>query len=122
MDVTDLVGVPFRYGARGPDAFDCYGLVLHLLRHDGVLAPDYQGYDGPRTVMAYFHNALPLWEQIPLTPGGVLLFRVPGQFHVGYLLPDCHSFIHSWELSGGVCIERLSAWTPRLKGCYRYVG
>lgn len=123
MDVTDLIGIPFKYGARGPDEYDCYGLIQHLLlREQNIKVPDYLGYDGPKTVMGYFHSALPMWEKIPLQAGGILLFRVPGQFHVGYVLDDCRTFIHSWEQSGGVCIERLSQWQNRLKGCYRYAG
>lgn len=27
---TDLIGRPYRRGAHGPDAFDCWGLVRHV--------------------------------------------------------------------------------------------
>ena len=27
-----LIGKPYRIGAEGPDAFDCYGLARHILR------------------------------------------------------------------------------------------
>lgn len=122
MDVTDLIGIPFKYGARGPEAYDCYGLVKHLLlTEQGIQAPDYIGYSEHKSIIAAFHSAFPFWEQYPLKPGVILLFRVPGAFHVGYAL-DHYTFIHTWEQSGGVCIERISDWRDKLKGCYKYVG
>ena len=30
--VNSLIGKPYRAGAMGPDAFDCYGLARHLQR------------------------------------------------------------------------------------------
>lgn len=123
MDVTDLIGIPFEYGARGPDKYDCYGLIKHLLKEwNQIEVPDYRGYSDTRKIIATFHNALPLWEKVPIQPAGILLFRVPGQMHVGYVLDDNRTFIHTWEHSGGVCIERISDWQNRLIGCYKYVG
>ena len=39
---ADLIGKPYQAGARGPDAFDCLGLVRHYFqaRH-GVDLPEY---------------------------------------------------------------------------------
>lgn len=38
----DLVGLPFRDGGRGPDAYDCWGLVRHVYcRQLGIDLPDY---------------------------------------------------------------------------------
>jgi hypothetical protein len=34
-----LLGAPFCWGARGPDAFDCWGLVLEVLRRRGEPIP-----------------------------------------------------------------------------------
>jgi cell wall-associated NlpC family hydrolase len=28
-----LIGLPYRVGATGPDAYDCYGLAQHVQRH-----------------------------------------------------------------------------------------
>jgi cell wall-associated NlpC family hydrolase len=27
MNIDAFIGLPYREGARGPDAFDCYGIV-----------------------------------------------------------------------------------------------
>ena len=32
MNWTDLIGLPWRYGADGPDAFDCWGFVRFVQR------------------------------------------------------------------------------------------
>lgn len=50
MSLDHFVGLPYREGARGPDAFDCYGLVAAVLRAvRGVELPDwYQDTPGPQ--------------------------------------------------------------------------
>lgn len=35
----DLIGLPWAIGARGPHAFDCWGLVLELAERAGRLVP-----------------------------------------------------------------------------------
>lgn len=119
--VGDLIGVPFSYGGRGPDSFDCYGLVRHLHALKGVDIPDYQSpSDGPR-ISAMMAGELRLWKEAPLRVGATILFKVPGNMHVGtYLGKD--RFIHTWESSGGVVVERLSTWQRRVMGIYEYVG
>lgn len=116
-----LIGLPYVNGGRGPDCYDCYGLIRELLRRDGITVPDYKSPDDKRAVVAIFQGELRLWEETRLSPGVILLFRVPGNFHVGYYLGD-DQFIHTWEKSGGITIEYMNEWLPRLKGAYRYVG
>lgn len=42
MTLDDFVGLPYREGARGPDAYDCYGLVAAVFRAvHGVELPDW---------------------------------------------------------------------------------
>ena len=36
MNYADLIGVPFRFGARGPDEYDCFGLTKEVLRRQGI--------------------------------------------------------------------------------------
>lgn len=40
FDYTALLGLPFRYGARGPTEFDCYGLVKAYFALGGIELPD----------------------------------------------------------------------------------
>jgi len=124
MSYSDLIGAPFRYGGRGPDVFDCYGLVRFLyFQRTGVWPVDHiSPEDGcGAKITAMMVGDLYLWEECQLEAGAVLLFKVPGNLHVGTYMGDGR-FIHTWEKSGGVTIERLEDWEKRLMGVYEYVG
>jgi len=36
IDVSDLIGKPWSWGARGPDAYDCFGLLIEVSRRYGI--------------------------------------------------------------------------------------
>ena len=121
MNYSKLIGIPFQYGGRGPDSFDCYGLLMHLYLQNGIELPDYNKVSDASTIAAMMTSALPLWKRCGLKPGVALMFKLPMTTHVGYYLGN-DRFIHTWERSGGVLIERLSVWKRRLLGAYEYVG
>lgn len=118
---ADYIGIPFEYGGRGPDKFDCYGLIKEILSFEGIQIPDYASPSEGAKIIALFQEGIALWEECGLQKGAVLVFRVPGNLHVGYYLGG-NRFIHTWEGSHGVVIERLSDWKRRLQGAYKYVG
>lgn len=121
-DFSDLIGVPFEYGGRGPDKFDCYGLVMECARRDGVTLPDFGFASDQALVAAMMGATMPQWEAVEQQAGAVVLFRV-GRFvsHVGYLITP-HHMIHSWEQAGGASIARLDDWKQRIVGFYKHVG
>jgi cell wall-associated NlpC family hydrolase len=121
VNFHQYIGIPYRLGARGPDAYDCYGLICHLLKLDGVNAPDYKSPADSQHIAHAIRSQLHMWAPTELRPGAVPLFRVPGMFHCAYMI-NAGEFIHTWERSGGVCIEPLSNWTSRLVGIYEYTG
>ena len=51
MNMNTFVGLPYREGARGPDAFDCYGIVSAVFKERGVTLPDFY-QDGPGSMLA----------------------------------------------------------------------
>lgn len=123
VDLAGLIGTPFAYGGRGPDTFDCYGLVMHLLRTEhGQCIPDVRSAADQATIAARMAVGVQSWQQVNAAPGTVVLFRI-GRYisHCGYLL-DPLRMVHTWEQSGGVVTERLDAWKQRTVGFYRYVG
>jgi cell wall-associated NlpC family hydrolase len=121
-EVADLVGTPFAYGGRGPDTFDCYGLVRELHRRQGVLLPDYRSPSDRPHISALMMNQLQLWEPTSPEPGAVVVIKILGRIaHCGIVLP-ADRFIHTWEGSGGVVVERLADWSQRIHDYYRYVG
>jgi cell wall-associated NlpC family hydrolase len=43
---TQYIGRPWRAGARGPNSFDCWGLVWYIYKtHLGVDLPNFRGLD-----------------------------------------------------------------------------
>lgn len=123
MDLDGLIGTPFEYGGRGPDTYDCWGLVLELLKRDGLDPPSYTSVKDKAVIASMMANATTLYEKLDKPePGHVVLFRAGRHAcHVGYVLPY-EKFIHTWEKSGGVCIEPLENWKHRIVGYYKYVG
>jgi cell wall-associated NlpC family hydrolase len=125
FDIRDLIGIPFERAGRGPDTYDCYGLVMELLRRDGVEnVPEYnRAPRHPRQVAGVIDEVRPDWSQCEKRPGCVILFRIKGYgAHVGYLLADGRRFVHTWEESGGVMIEKLDTWKNLVLGFYELKG
>jgi cell wall-associated NlpC family hydrolase len=60
MILDQFIGLPYREGARGPDAYDCYGLVAAVLKAvRGVSLPDwYQAAPGPQSASRAISAAL----------------------------------------------------------------
>lgn len=121
-DPTRFVGVPFAYGGRGPDTFDCYGLLMAIHADQGIQLPDYESSSNQSLIAAMMGSGLPLWEPCERGPGASVLLRL-GRLasHCGYML-DHRRMIHTWESTGGVIIQNIDAWENRVMGFYRYVG
>lgn len=122
VDFSDLVGVPFEYGGRGPDKLDCYGLVMECARREGITLPDFGHASEQPRIMAMMTASLNQWRQIEPRHGAIAFIRV-GRYaaHVGYVFGPNH-MIHAWEASGGVTIVRLADWKQRIVGFFEYVG
>ena len=59
--LTKLIGVPYRDEGRGPDFYDCYGLIKHLYQNQlNVDIPDYRSPEDRRLVSAIFRSELRL--------------------------------------------------------------
>lgn len=120
---TELVGVPFKYGGRGPDYYDCYGLIMELYRRcRSVELPDLRTPDSPSSIPPVFAMGMTLWAPAERVEGNVVAFRMGAYIsHCGYLL-DAGRMIHTLEATGGVTIEPLEIWERKIYGVYDYVG
>ena len=60
MNLDAYIGLPYREGARGPDAYDCWGIVAEVLRAaKGWQLPDwYQAAPGPQAASRAISAAL----------------------------------------------------------------
>jgi cell wall-associated NlpC family hydrolase len=121
IDFHKYIGIPYKMGGRGPGDYDCYGLIRHFMALEGIDIPDYRSPDDRRLVSHIFQSELRLWTKTEVRTGAIAVFRVPGMFHCAYMI-NAGEFVHTWEHSGGVCIEPLLNWTGRLVGIYEYTG
>lgn len=118
----DLIGTPFCYGARGPHAFDCYGLVMEMARRNGHCLPDFGVASQQAMISAMMGASLPQWQPVDPGPGAVVLIRV-GRWasHCAYQIDD-HRMIHAWERAHGVSLIRIDEWQQRIVGFYAHAG
>ena len=99
------LGDPYRYGAAGPNAFDCSGLVYFSYRKAGLTHV-------PRTSSAQAHHARHIAKG-QLRPGDFLFFYGGGGvYHVGIFLRWSHGhalMVHS--PGSGDHVRRDRPWT-----------
>lgn len=95
---TSRIGAPYRYGARGPNAFDCSGLVYYSYQAAGL--------EVPRTSAQQFQASTPIGIE-EARPGDLLFFRYSHKVsHVGIYLGD-QQFVHAPSSGEHVTVESL---------------
>lgn len=107
-DYSDLIGKPFVRGGRGPDEYDCYGLVIEIYRRMGKQLPDFVSPGNLEAVEEIVDRESRNWRRVPFeTVGAVLSMRINGlRSHVGIILP--HSRVLHASENVGVAIDRLN--------------
>lgn len=104
LTALNLQGKPYRNGARGPDSFDCSGLVYFVFKQHRVLLPftaesqGGAGYDVSRDIVQ---------------PGDLVFFKIDGGSHVGIML-NRNDFVHASK-SRGIATDSVDAsyWRKR---------
>jgi cell wall-associated NlpC family hydrolase len=119
---ADLIGKPFKLGSRGPDAFDCVGLVLEMAHRLGLEPPNYL------SCSAEFHRqAAEDYSRVadcpklkgPETGAMVLLRDDVNAYHLG-LMVDGFRFLHTRRDTGCIVSSVLDPlWRPRILGFYQ---
>jgi cell wall-associated NlpC family hydrolase len=104
---VDLLGKTYKTGGRGPNVFDCSGLVYYVYKRVGVILPATAEEQGRIGVEVSRESIL---------PGDIVAFRIKREFHIGIVLNE-REFIHASK-SKGVAIDDLSTpyWTRSLQG------
>ena len=121
---TDLLGKEFHYGGRGPDRFDCYGLVMEVYRRRGIVLPEFESCSDPEEIHGSMLQGKDHFEQIDHPQPWcivMLCVRPPFVSHVGVVLPNRNLFLHTMR-AVNVCVERLASpeWQHRIRGYYRW--
>jgi cell wall-associated NlpC family hydrolase len=96
----EQLGRPYVYGAKGPQAFDCSGLVYYSYQQSGLHAP--------RTTSALWERAVPVSRQ-SLRAGDILFFRIEGKMsHVGIYLGGGR-FVHAPSSGKRMSVQTLAS-------------
>ena len=100
-------GKKYRSGAKGPDYFDCSGLVYFTYRQAGISVPltaEAQGRYGAEI------------SRGETQPGDLVLFRIKNDDHIGIMV-NGSDFVHASK-SRGVAIDSLEStyWRRYLIG------
>lgn len=120
-DYTDLIGKPFKYGGRGPEFYDCYGLVMELHKRAGKTIPDVLSPSEQAKIASLVETEVPAWTACERAPGAVLTMRIGRHVSHVALVISGTKFIHVWSQGAlGVAVERISEWERRIVGCYQY--
>ena len=120
---ADLVGAPFVAGGRGPEAYDCLGLVIELVHRQGCDVPEYAS---TADELARQHRAEegvlgPCYKiDSPAAGCVVLMYDLAGEgAHLGVMV-DRFRMIHAASYAGRVIVEVLgrSLFRNRVLGYY----
>jgi cell wall-associated NlpC family hydrolase len=99
------IGDPYRYGAAGPNAFDCSGLTYYSFHHAG-----FRGLPRTAAAQAGFTNREP---RSRMHRGDLVFFTDRGKvYHVGIFIGRHHG--HPWILHApypGQRVSREQIWT-----------
>lgn len=110
--IANVIGKPFVINARGPEAFDCAGIVFYILKELGTeISVEWQAPADPSEREAYWaYTAVeienqtysPDWKHadVPLPGDAVGLSRNRTMTHVGILTP--FGILHATEKFGVV--------------------
>lgn len=112
-DIRRVLGRPYRWGAAGPGAFDCSGLIYWLYARAGIRIPRTARQQGSVGIRV---QANPVF-------GDVLLFRSqasPTGWHTGLYLGQDY-FVHAAGRTKGVIVSPLAGYRRRLVSVRRYL-
>jgi cell wall-associated NlpC family hydrolase len=122
MKVAKYIGIPFAPRGRGPDAFDCWGLVAYIYAVElGVELPAYvyEEEDQFDTIAAARNDGY--WREVD-EPSiwDVALFTAQGRPHVALCI-DNQRMLHVPE-GGTSCVEYINSprWKSRINAFYRF--
>jgi cell wall-associated NlpC family hydrolase len=102
-----VLGKPYKIGAKGPDAFDCSGLVHFAYRQANIAVP-------PMT-----EAQIKLGTEVSrnkVLPGDLVFFKIKKDLHAGIML-NKRDFIHASK-SKGVSVDDINTkyWGSNLIG------
>lgn len=119
IDITDLLGKPYKAHGRGPNGFDCYGLVIEVEKRLGHSMPDlYRKLSETDNWETDIHNVSftsgmtgMKKTDTPLFGDVVLFFDNKGRIHHSGVYLKNDDFIHCNKY--GVHISKVQTYSLR---------
>ena len=116
-----FIGKPYADGGRGPDAFDCWGLVREVLaRTTGVHLPYYEYGTNRHSRNTLIDSLRPGFSKIDGPEEFALVLAHTGNRrpHIGICI-DAHTMLHAAR-GIGACLARLESpqWRNAISGFY----
>jgi cell wall-associated NlpC family hydrolase len=127
--IADLIGKPFVPFGRGPDGYDCLGIIIEAGRRIGVHLPDYESLQpGDCLAISERLGATIRAEWVPVVgtalPGDVAVMCLQKWTvidHVGMFLSN-EEFIHCTKKLGVLLTNKdHPCWAPLIQGIYRLI-
>jgi cell wall-associated NlpC family hydrolase len=110
MNVSDLVGLPYKIHGRDESGLDCFGLIWLIALRNGtqIKDPAYRGFDPALVRLA---DQVGLRKINEFEAGCILEIEKEGRLHLGYAL-DNEKMIHSTH-NEGVIVENINKYNVR---------
>lgn len=136
IEFKDLLDKKYKLGGRGPDYYDCYGLIKEMYHRYGKEVPEYHSDANFAAVAQKIEKEKGSWHKITkeeatrtiknafgeiyIKPHCLIVLRM-GRYgsHVGFILNELQ-FIHCWDRADSVIIERIDYWKQNILGAYDY--
>jgi len=122
------IGVPYKHGGRGPDGYDCLGLLLAIYRDAGIetgyadedeYAESWFAADPGRYLRGLLAHGQP--ASPPHRAFDLVYFSIGGIVRHGGVMINRQKFVHVLDRRS-VMISRLTGyWERRLAGARRFV-
>ena len=126
IDVSDLIGRPYKAGGRGPANYDCWGICMAAAARAGIALPDIDvpGTDEQKTILIAGQRQSNFRKLDAAQPYSIALFRIFDddgriKWHVGFVLENARNFIHTTgKMGANISSLTDPVWRLFLEGFY----
>ena len=108
IDVSDLIGIPYKENGRGKSGLDCYGLAIEVEKRFGKELQDavYDNHD--KELSQKWAPLLNVRQTDFIKAGSIIEIHIGNTLHIAVAL-DSKTMIHA-TTNQGVRISRIAAY------------
>lgn len=108
LNVSDLIGVPYKENGRSLSGLDCYGLAILVEKRFGKTLQDVVYNNHDKELSAKYAPLLNVRKTDFITEGSLLEFHIKNTLHIGVAL-NKQDMIHA-TTNQGVRISKIAAY------------